>query len=156
MKGYSNALKLKFSLGAISTASMGVVCLLAIIGFKALLLFASTIYAISNQTFSRLDWFRNDAAIPFGIFLGALLVLLLVGCAVRVLIGSWSKRIWATSLVFSFTMVCVGELFGRSPFNGFLLLILLSSAIIGVLIGHWIGPALEAAAKAQPTMRWLR
>ena len=47
MKGYSNALKLKFLLGAISTASMGVVCLFAIIGFKAILLFASTIYAIT-------------------------------------------------------------------------------------------------------------
>jgi hypothetical protein len=213
MKEHSNTLKLKVLIGAVSTASIGLVCLLALNGFTAILLFASTIYTIalflalwiaieqellsfpfrtllargwmsallviisfpaggliflsiffgltprqfldfddhSNETFSRLDWFRNDTAMPLGIFLGALVVLISVGCAVRILIGSWPKRIWTASIVFSFTMVCIGKLF-ESVLNGILLFILLSSAIIGVLIGHWIESALEAAvAKTQPT-----
>lgn len=97
----------------------------------------------STETFSRLDWLRNDIAIPLGLFLAAITVLLLVAAAVRIFIGRWPKRVWTASILIPIFIVSAAKLCARFAVS-YLLLVLLGSLVFGVVIGYWIKSAQKA------------
>ena len=99
----------------------------------------------SGETFSRLDWLRNDAAIPLGLFLSGLTIFLLTAVAVRVLVGRWPRRIWIHSILTVLVVVLVARPLARIGLQGVWVLLLTAYATFGALIGNWIVSAQKAA-----------
>lgn len=103
----------------------------------------------SAETFSRLDWLRNDIAIPLGFFLAGITVLLLIAAAVRMFIGRWPSRIWSASILIPLFIVCVAKMGVWFALRDYFVLVLPVFFVLGAVIGYWIKSA-QKAVLAEP------
>lgn len=91
--------------------------------------------------------FRDVIAMPLGLLVGGMIVLLLCALAVYVLVGKWPKRVWSLVLTFPLLLALLGLVSSHGAFNE-RVAFLSSQALMCVITGYWIsGVGKKAEAK---------
>jgi hypothetical protein len=92
-----------------------------------------------------IETFRNTIATPTGLFVGAVVILLICAVAVYVLAANWPRHVWSLVLTLPLLFMLMGF---ASPLDTFPLSIafLGSQPLLCVIAGYWI---CEASQKAE-------
>ena len=113
-----------------------------------LLLFLLTAFSVSTPqswdfddhpeiTLSPFEAFRNEAAFPLGLLLGAVAGLLVCATGVYVLVGRWPKRVWGPVVIFPLFLVLLAIRF-LDGVASVQLPVVASQITLFMIVGYWI------------------
>ncbi len=113
-----------------------------------LVLFLLTAFSVSTDrsldfddhaeiTLSPLEAFRNEAALPLGLFVGAVAGLLVCAAGVYVLVGRWPKRVWGPVVILLLFLIPLATRFLDGVVSVQLPLVV-SQMILFAVVGYWV------------------
>jgi len=113
-----------------------------------LVLFLLTVFSVSTAqswdfddhpeiSLSPFQAFRNEAAFPLGLFLGAVAGLLVCVTGVYVLVGRWPKRVWGPVVIFPLFLVLLAIRF-LDGVASVQLPVVASQIALFMIVGYWI------------------